>query len=79
MFKFFKNSVQYNLNEHAFFLNINYWINIGIDNIVVSNHIKKRVVSKFLTIKLSTYEKNLNDFINNISHIKHCEILLIQN
>jgi len=79
MFNFFKKE-QSDLNEHIFFSNINYWVNIGIDKIPITNPIKKRVVSKFLKIKFLSYDKHLKDFIKKtVNTTKECDIVEIQN
>jgi len=54
------------LKNHQFFILINYWINVEIDNIPVQNKIKKRVISKFLKIKFNIFEKNFLDYINTV-------------
>jgi len=67
--------------EHIFFYNINYWVNIGIDKIPITNPIKKRVVSKFLKIKFLSYDRHLKHFINNKigNNTRECDIVEMQN
>ena len=55
------------LKKHQFFLLMHYWINVEIDNLPITNELKKRVVIKFLKIKFSIFEKNFLNFIANIN------------
>jgi hypothetical protein len=59
------------LEQHQFFSTLRYWITVEIDNIPVQSRVKKNVISKFLKIKFSTFDKNFSEFIKDETNFQN--------
>lgn len=66
LFKFVRKKRR--LENHRFFSTMNYWINIEIDNLPITNKMKKNVVTKFLKIKFNVFLNNFKNFVNEVEN-----------
>jgi hypothetical protein len=64
LFGWFKRPYK-NLEQHPFFSTVNYWINIEIDNLNITNIAKRNVVRAFLKLKFTVFNDRLKEYIRN--------------